>query len=280
MRGSASRDAPGQRPPPWVKRPVAPLPSGPVRTGAGPGAWGRPRALGLSRLSSVRHFGRSGPPRLLRPPGGVHYGVVRAVEQSVDGGPLRGDHPVDGGRPLPSHRRDGSQQPEQPRRGRPGFRVLGQALCHDPVQPGRKTTQVRLRVDHVVERLEGRRCDERATARRRHDQHRAEGEHVTGCRESLSLGLLRRHVGRRADHQAGPGQPEVPLVLCSRLCRPRNAEVDDADAVFGQEDVVGFEVTVDEPRSVDLGERRSQPGRESAYQILGQRPDLRHCGAQ
>ncbi len=97
----------------------------------------------------------------------------------------------------------------------------------------------------------------------------AEGEHVGRRGYRPACHLLGGHEGGGAEHRAGPGQR-------GGVRGVRDAEVDDARAVGGEQHVGRLEVTVHQPGRVD----RAQPLRDPAEQAedgrLGERPVLAH----
>ena len=91
-------------------------------------------------------------------------------------------------------------------------------------------------------------------------QDRAEREDVRPRVGRLALDLLGRHVAERAHHDAGlrprRGRRQVRRLAALFLVRQlREAEVEDLEtAVFGDEQVLGLQVAVDDPLLVRRGE--------------------------
>ncbi|CAM5240293.1 hypothetical protein SGLAM104S_03248 [Streptomyces glaucescens] len=96
----------------------------------------------------------------------------------------------------------------------------------------------------------------------------AEAEDVAGGGDAVTAHLLGCHETGRADEGAGAGEPAVG----DGLQGAGDAEVDDAGAVDGQQDVGRLQVAVDDPRRVDVLQGVGEPGGEDAHRALGQRP--------
>ncbi|PPS68938.1 hypothetical protein BZZ08_07356 [Streptomyces sp. MH60] len=96
---------------------------------------------------------------------------------------------------------------------------------------------------------------------------RAEAEDVARGRDTVAAHLLGRHEAGRTDERAGTGESAVG----HRLQGAGDAEVDDAGAVDGDQDVGRLEVAVDDPGGVDVLERVRQTGAQRAYGALRQR---------
>ena len=94
---------------------------------------------------------------------------------------------------------------------------------------------------------------------------------------SLSGGLLRAHIGRRAEREAGLGESLSP----GCVHRSRNAEISDHRLLSLEQDVLRLDVPVDDSLPVRVRERRrdvlTDPERRShrqlflAHQALAQR---------
>ena len=141
------------------------------------------------------------------------------------------------------------------RRGEPIGRVLGVQSRHHLAQPQRQ-----LRIDlpdrsrHLVayapENRDSAGAAEGWLARTHRVQHAAQAEQIRPTIEWFALGLLRRHIHRRARHDARLRQAGV-------VSGPRQTEVgdlDSLDAVF-QQDVGRLDVAMNEA----LPLRRRQP---------------------
>ena len=86
----------------------------------------------------------------------------------------------------------------------------------------------------------------------------AEGVEIHPVVHRIARGLLRRHVGGRAQHQPGGGEPGARVrPLGGGRERLGDAEVDDECVTFGEEDVAGLEVAVDDARAD--GRRPARP---------------------
>ena len=95
--------------------------------------------------------------------------------------------------------------------------------------------------------------------------------------DMLAEDLLRRHVLRRAEHRAGPGQSRFRFTYGHGTCE---AEVEQLHAVRRQEDVGRLEVAVDQSTRVQRFERRERgegnrhglvERQRSAFEPRGQR---------
>ncbi len=93
-----------------------------------------------------------------------------------------------------------------------------------------------------------------------------EAEDVAGGRDAVAAHLLGRHEAGRADQRAGAGESAVG----HRLQGACDAEVDDAGAVDGDEDVGRLEVAVDDPGGVDVLEGVGEPGRQGPHRAFRQ----------
>ncbi len=110
------------------------------------------------------------------------------------------------------------------------------------------------------------------------DQERAQAEHVGGRGEFEAAHLFRRHEAGRADQHAGAGVQAVPG---QAVHGPRDAEVDDARPVHGDQDVGRLEVAVDQAGLVHGLQGEGEAVGEGADRRLGQRPEvLGHDGGQ
>jgi hypothetical protein len=94
----------------------------------------------------------------------------------------------------------------------------------------------------------------------------AQRPQVGGRADGLGLDLLGRHVGGRADHQPGGGQPGVALDR-------GDAEVGQlGGAVLADHDVLGLEVAVDDPGPVGGLQRVQQAQPEPGGPLRAERP--------
>ena len=147
----------------------------------------------------------------------------------------------------------------------PGPRVLDQQAGQDRGQGAEALGPARLAVDDRAQRLELASA-ERWLALDREPQGGAQRPQVGGRADRLGLDLLGRHVGGRADHQAGRGQPGVALDR-------GDAEVSQlGGTVLADHDVLGLEVAVDDPGPVGGLERVQQAEPEPGGPLRGQRP--------
>ncbi len=99
-------------------------------------------------------------------------------------------------------------------------------------------------------------------------EDRAEAEDVARRGDAVAPHLLGRHETGRPDERPGAGEPAVGHGLQG----PRDAEVDDARAVDGDQHVGRLQVAVDDAGGVDVLERVRESGREDADGSLGQGP--------
>ena len=199
----------------------------------------------------------AGAPRLLLQPG-----LVGADQAGHRGRPERHR-----GRPGGVHAA-GDRAGQRPQRGA-GGRVLGQAPGDHRTEPRRYPVQDRLGVHHPVQDGGRRPGAERSRPRRRVGHHAAEREHVARGSRAPALGLLGRHVPRRAEHHPGRRQR-------GSVDGARDAEVDHPRPVGGQQHVGGLEVAVHHAAGVDRLQRLDQPGQQRPQRLLGQRPVFGH----
>ncbi len=99
---------------------------------------------------------------------------------------------------------------------------------------------------------------ERPVPARRVHQHRSQGEHVGSRRDAPPQHLFRSPIPRCHGHLAGRRQRQT-------VFGAGDAEVDDARAVRGQDDVGGLEIAVDQAGGVDAGEGTREGGGQGAY---------------
>src|SRR4051812_8396221 len=91
------------------------------------------------------------------------------------------------------------------------------------------------------------------------------GEHVRGwVKNGFPARLFRRHVLRGPDQSAVVGDSEI-------IDRMGDAEIDDAWTVWGEDDVGGLEVAVNEAGVVDGDQRFAQTKKHSGGRVGGQR---------
>src|SRR5690606_20333933 len=101
----------------------------------------------------------------------------------------------------------------------------------------------------------------------------AEGEHVRGRADLFGAGLFGGHVCGGAQHGGGPG-------VAGGVQGAGDAEVDEAGAVGGQDDVAGFEVAVDQAAGVDRGQSLGQPGAQYHHRLDREGAVVGHGGLQ
>lgn len=148
--------------------------------------------------------------------------------------------------------------------GAPGG-VLVEAGGDDAEQAVRDAVQLRFLVGGPVEQSVGRTGTEGRDACGGEGEHGPEGEHIAGGREFTPLDC---------SGDMKPGEP-ADLALGREhgsVHGPADAEVDDSGAVEGEQDVGRLEVAVDEPGTVDRGQRLGQAAAEHAQGGLGHGP--------
>ena len=133
-------------------------------------------------------------------------------------------------------------------------------------------------------RLCARRALKGAAAGQQLVQHRSEREDVGAMVGLLAAHLFGRHVGRRSHHDAGPGAPDRHrrfrrVGVGTQLGQ---TEVQNLDvAVAGDEDVLGFDVAMDDALVVRSGQTAGDltrvrqggaPGQRAALHRVAQRP--------
>ncbi len=142
-------------------------------------------------------------------------------------------------------------------------RVLPQAELDHMLQLGRHVLGERRRgvVNDRVQRVDERGALERLMTCQELVEDRAEGEDVAALVDRASGHLLGRHVRRRAEDLPFLRQSQGRRVSADgrgeavAVDQLGQAEVDDLGvALAGDEDVVGLEVAVDDPRPVRLGQ--------------------------
>ncbi|CAM5601816.1 hypothetical protein SALBM311S_09549 [Streptomyces alboniger] len=129
--------------------------------------------------------------------------------------------------------------------GRPRHSVLGQAGGHERVQLRGHAFPARLAMDDFVLHGGDVRALERAPAGGRVHEDGTQGEHVGCGRDPPSQHLLRGAVPGCDRDLSGRGEGQAVLGAC-------DAEVDHSRTGRRQHDVLGLEVTVDEPRRVNV----------------------------
>jgi hypothetical protein len=143
--------------------------------------------------------------------------------------------------------------------GRPRRRVLRQHGADQPLERARHVGSLladgrHLGEDHARHDGEDVAGGEERPAEEALAEDAAEGEDVgAGRHRPIAARLLGRHVGRRADHVAGPRE------IGERPPGVHHAEVDQLDPLDGaalEEDVGRLDVAVHQPARVKLGQRR------------------------
>jgi hypothetical protein len=154
---------------------------------------------------------------------------------------------------------DGGQLPGQLVESGPVRGLLGQTVLQQPPQRPADALQHGFVVHHPVRRqIRAVRVEGAAPGDGVHQQ-RPEGEDVRRRADRAGVDeLFGGHEGRCADHLAGLGQRLVVLR------RAGDAEVDDARAVFGQQDVGRLQVPVHHPCPVDVAQGLHQAQRQPA----------------
>ncbi|OCC08602.1 hypothetical protein A3Q37_05642 [Streptomyces sp. PTY087I2] len=174
------------------------------------------------------------------------------------------DSGVHGLRPGAGGGRHGPEAGRHLLRGGAQCRVLGKAGGDEIPQVRRYGREVGLLMNNGVQHRRNRSAVEGWPARAGQGQGGTEREHVSGGAGISALDLFGGHEGGGADEGAGVGDP-------GRVVDgPRDAEVDDPDAVLGEEDVRRLQVPVDEPGPVDVGQRPCEPGGEPPHRLLRQ----------
>ena len=237
--GGVSPDSTPPRSPPAGG--AAPGPAGPA-----PGSPARPRG---GRGAAAAHDDRGSGPVVGGGPGGGVPGRD-SVDLAAAAALARGDL--------------AQQGPELGRGGAAG-RVLDQQAGQHRGQGAEALGAAGLAVDDRGQGLELASAEGRL-ALDREPQGGAERPQVGGRAHRFGLDLLGRHVGGRAHHQAGRGQPGVALDR-------GDAEVGQlGGAVLADHHVLGLEVAVDDPGPVGRLQRVQQPEPEPGGPFRGQRP--------
>ena len=163
-------------------------------------------------------------------------------------------------------------------RGVPLLRRLLQALPADRLQILRQRRVQRphagrLLLDDLPNRVDRGRPGMRRAAAEHRVEHRAERVDVRrrADRRQIALRLLRRHVGRRAEHLAGGREVALPAAgLADLLGQP---EVGHMRAAFGVEQDVGrLEVAMHHVAGVGVADRVGDGGRELGGLVGRERP--------
>ncbi len=118
----------------------------------------------------------------------------------------------------------------------------------------------RLFVQGRVQDLDDALADEGGAARQHLEQDCSEGEQVGADVGPVAPDLFRRHVAGRPEERSSLRQ--AVAARRARQRRPRQAEVEDLDAVGRQEDVRRLEVAVDDLAIVERLEGREHPDRD------------------
>ena len=138
------------------------------------------------------------------------------------------------------------------------LRILLEAVADDALETRRDVLVGDGKIRRILaqdrrHRVRGRVAVECALARQHLVEDRPEGEDVAAGVGGLAADLLGRHVAERAQDDAGLGAPGLrrevrpARVRALGLCQLGEAEVEDLDAsVFGDEDVLGLQVAVDD----------------------------------
>ncbi len=150
-------------------------------------------------------------------------------------------------------------------------RPFGGRAVDDPVhgRQRRRAAHRRQRLVHdAVEDLRRRLSGKRRAADQQLEEDGADREEIRSGVERIGGELLGRHVVRRAHDRSGHRDVGMCLVG-GLLCRARQPEVEQLDAVGGEKDVRRFEVAMDQPAGVNRGQRREDPQRD--VNALGER---------
>ena len=114
----------------------------------------------------------------------------------------------------------------------------------------------RLRVDHFLQELEIGRAAERSVACEQLVEHDAEREDVAARVELATRGLLGRHVGDRAEHDAGTRRLRISRLARGLLGRFGETEVGELRVTaLTHEDVRGLDVAMQDVGGVRSRER-------------------------
>lgn len=151
-------------------------------------------------------------------------------------------------------------------------RVLLQAVPDEIEQNVRHAFQVGLfRRDPVQLRVQPIAvAGERRSPGGRVGEDGPEAKHVTGRRDIEPAHLLGCHEAGRSDDHAGAGLQAVG----KGVERAYDAEIDDARAVHGDQDVRRLEVSVDQPGVVNGRQGECEPIAEHPHRVLGQGPEV------
>ncbi len=152
-------------------------------------------------------------------------------------------------------RRLAQRRRELARRREPIHRLLREAALHDVDNRGRDqrvdAIERRRPLENRVHRLDRRRLLEGARAGQQLEDQQADGEQIRSLVGEFAADLLRRHVRRRSDHDAGRGDERrlgavgVGAQHLLEAAHVREAEVENLDpAVGGDEHVVRLEIAM------------------------------------
>ena len=166
------------------------------------------------------------------------------------------------GRPACLHAGDGAQL-DGHRLGRfgPVGRALRQRLPNDPIdgRGGRRSHERRgVLVQRRVQDVHHRAADEGGPPGEHLEEDGPRGKEVRARVHHAAGHLLGRHVARRAHHEARAGEPAGRIQRGLRL-GPRQAEVEQLDAVRRQEHVRRLQVAMDDAAAVEGGQGRQDP---------------------
>ncbi|CAM5616201.1 putative protein OS=Streptomyces antimycoticus OX=68175 GN=SSPO_048670 PE=4 SV=1 [Streptomyces antimycoticus] len=205
---------------------------------------------------------------------GVRLGVLRLHLEELQRVPSEpGEQPArQPGLAVVGHRLGGGDQFVH--RG-PLGRVLVQACGDQPARPLGEPHQIGLLLGYSVHQGvdPAVHVAERLTSGGGEGEHRAQAEDIARGGDRLAAHLLGRHETGRADDRAGHRQ------IAARggahgVQGARDAEVDNARTVDGDEDVGRLEIAVDQPGAVDVAQREGQSVRQDPQRALGQRTEV------
>ncbi|MFO0635453.1 MAG: hypothetical protein U0168_21625 [Nannocystaceae bacterium] len=236
------------------------------------GGLGLRAARGATEADRERDRGRerrdAGKPPLLPLRAAQHRGRPRLLQRR-----RRRHH-----RPWPRrhHRGRGcraGQRRAQPRerrggRGRPIRGPLGQQRADEAIERARQPRRQcrHLGVEVLRQHLDQGVAQKRRTAGEHLEQHRTDRVEIGARVDHRTLGLLGRHVPRRAEQRAHAREPLRPR---ARLLLAHQPEVEQLERLAAvrtahQQDVLGLDVAVDEAVAVHVGQRLAAGSRAKA----------------